>query len=46
MNMFIVISGRMELSVIMKNKENEDVERSVAFVEKGQIFGVEDFFGE
>lgn len=44
-NLFILLSGRIELSIMMKNKDNEDVERSVAYVEKGHVFGVEDFFG-
>lgn len=40
-----MLSGRIELSIMMKNKDNEDIERSIAYVEKGHVFGVEDFFG-
>jgi len=44
--MFIVLTGRIELSLMMASKGNEEIEHSIAFVEKGHIFGVEEFFGQ
>jgi len=44
--MFIVLTGKIELSLIMaSNKGNEEIEHSIALIQKGHIFGVEDFFG-
>ncbi|EAS00808.3 cyclic nucleotide-binding domain protein (macronuclear) [Tetrahymena thermophila SB210] len=44
--MYILMQGKVELQIEMKSKDKEDLQSTIYVLEKGQIFGVEEFFGE